>query len=298
MKSTTARCLALSITLTAALATVGCDPSGDSDTDDRASGHSGAGPHPGSVAALRTAARTTDRADSVKVESTTVMGTMLSLKADGVLGWADGLQGDLTITYTGGRLADTMRQLGSTSMEARYLHDAYYARMSDKFAARAGGKHWIKYEYEALADLAGGSGAYLEDQMRNTTPNQSVKLLLASSDVRKVGEEKVRGATTTHYSGTVDVADLAAGHAYLGEDQLAGLKRQLEQAGITTEKVDIWVDDEDLLVKKTEKAVTATGTISSTAYYSDYGTPLSAQEPPAADTADFRDLVDQEEPAS
>ncbi|MER5179661.1 hypothetical protein ABT009_15030 [Streptomyces sp. NPDC002896] len=298
MKSTTARCLALSVAVSAALTTAGCDSSGDSDADDRASGHKGRGPHVGSVAALRTVARTTDQADSAKVESTTIMGTTMSLTADGALGWADGLQGTLTITYTGGQVADTMRQLGSTSMEARYLHDAYYARMGDRFAARAGGKHWIKYEYEALADLAGGSGAYLKDQMQNTTPNQSVKLLLASGDVRKVGEEKVRGSTTTHYSGTVDVTELAGGDSYLDDDQLADLKRQLEQAGITTEKVDIWVDDEDLLVKKTEKAETTTGTVSSTAYYSDYGSQVSAEEPPAADTADFRDLVGREQPAS
>jgi hypothetical protein len=298
MKSTTARCLALSIAVTAALTTAGCDFAGDPDADDGPSGLESGGPDTGSVAALRTVARTTDQADSVKVESTTVVGTALSLTADGALGWADGLQGVLTITYTGGHLADTMRQLGSSWTEARYLHDAYYARMSDRFAARADGKHWIKYEYTALADLAGGSGAYLKDQMQGTTPNQSVKFLLASGDVKKVGGERVRGAKTTHYSGTVDVTELAGGDSNLGRDQLADLKRQLEQAGITTEKVDIWVDDDDLLVKKTEKAETATGIISSTAYYSDYGIPVSAHRPPAADTADFRDLVDEQQPAS
>ena len=31
-------------------------------------------------------------------------------------------------------MADTMRQMGATSMEARYLPDAYYARMGDSFA--------------------------------------------------------------------------------------------------------------------------------------------------------------------
>ncbi|WP_461063376.1 hypothetical protein [Streptomyces pseudoechinosporeus] len=89
----------------------------------------------------------------------------------------------------------------------------------------------------------------------------------------------------------VDVADLAVRNSSLTEDQPADLKRQLQQAGITTERVDIWVNDDDLLVKKVEKGELASGPLSSTAYYSDYGVEVSAEEPPAADTADFKDLV-------
>jgi len=188
-------------------------------------------------------------------------------------------------------MAETMRQTGSTSMEARYLPDAYYAKMGEKFAQQAGGKHWIRYGYDDLAKLGGGSGAYLKDQMQNTTPNQSVKLLLASGDVKKVGDEQVRGESTTHYSGTVNVADLATKNSNLTESQIAGLKKQLTQAGVTTETVDIWVNGDDLLVKKVEKGELKTGTMSSTAYYSDYGVKVSAEEPPAGDTADFKDLM-------
>ncbi|MGI5197461.1 hypothetical protein ACQEVY_28175 [Streptomyces sp. CA-288835] len=299
MKSTSVRRVGLSIAVVAALTGVaacsGSDSGKDSGDDGKAAGKAPTRVSP--IAALRSVETTTDKADSAKVEATTTMGSMMSMKADGALGWADGLTGNLTITYTGGTMADTMRQMGSTSMEARYLPDAYYAKMGDQFAAQSGGKHWIKYAYDDLADLAGGSGAYLKDQMQNTTPNQSVKLLLASGDVRKVGEETVRGVKTTHYSGTVDVADLAVRNSSLTEGQLADLKRQLEQAGITTETVDIWVDDDDLLVKKVEKGKLATGEMSSTAYYSDYGVEVSAEEPPAADTADFKDLVGQQPPA-
>lgn len=293
MKSTSVRRVSLSIAVVAALTGVaacsGSDSGQGSGDDDKAVGKAATRVSP--IAALRSVETTTDKADSAKVEATTTMGSMMSMEADGALGWADGLTGNLTITYTGGTMADTMRQMGSTSMEARYLPDAYYAKMGDQFAAQSGGKHWIKYAYGDLAELGGASGAYLKDQMQNTTPNQSVKLLLASGDVRKVGEETVRGVNTTHYSGTVDVADLAVRNSSLSEGQLADLKRQLEQAGITTETVDIWVDDDDLLVKKVEKGELATGSMSSTAYYSDYGVEVSAEEPPAADTADFKDLV-------
>ncbi|MDQ1028653.1 hypothetical protein QF035_006235 [Streptomyces umbrinus] len=307
MKSTAVRRATVSIVMAAALTGVAACSGSDSDGGsggssggssgggDKAAGKAKTQANP--IAALRSVEKSTDKADSAKVESTTTMGTIMSMEADGALGWADGLTGTLTITYTGGTMADQMRQLGTTSMEARYLPDAYYAKMGDKFAEQSGGKHWIKYAYDDLADLAGGSGAYMKDQMQNTTPNQSVKLLLASGDVKKVGEEKVRGENTTHYSGTVDVADLAGESSNLTADQLADMKRQLEQAGVTTETIDIWVNDEDLLVKKVEKGELATGSMSSTAFYSDYGVKVSTEEPPAGDTADFKDLM-QTQPAA
>ncbi|MGC5565719.1 hypothetical protein ACPYPG_23165 [Streptomyces sp. FR-108] len=288
--------IAVAAVLTGAAACGGPDSDGDSGGDGKGSAADGrgtgeAGTRTDAVVALRSVAKSTDGADSAKVESTTTMGTMMSMEADGVLGWADGLTGNLMITYTGGTMADQMRQLGTTSMEARYLPDAYYAKMGDTFAEQSGGKHWIKYGYDDLAKLAGGSGVYMKDQMQNTTPNQSVKLLLASGDVEKVGEEKVRGEDTTHYSGTVEVADLVDRSSSLPAGQLAELKSQLEQAGVTTETIDIWVNDKDLLVKKAEKGELATGSMSSTAYYSDYGVEVAAEEPAAGDTADFKDLM-------
>ncbi|MFG3248212.1 hypothetical protein [Streptomyces sp. NPDC048187] len=219
--------------------------------------------------ALRAVERATGRAGSARVESTTVMGRELSLEAAGVLGWRDGLTGTLTITYTGGTTAETMRRLGTTAMEARYLPDAYYAEMGDEFAERVGGRHWIRYVYEDLEELGGDAGAGFADQMRRTTPNQAVKLLLTAGDVRKVGEETTRGRRTTHWSGTV--------------------------GGESAQRVDIWVDDRDLLVKKVERGRTKTGELTQTAHYSDYGVAVPAERPPAADTADFKELLAAQE---
>ncbi|MEU6274200.1 hypothetical protein ABZ871_17610 [Streptomyces populi] len=216
------------------------------------------------------------------------------MKSGGVMAWGHGFTGDMTITYTGGTMAGTMRQMGSDSMEARYLSDAYYAKMGDAFARQAGGKHWIRYGYDDLAKFGGGSGALLKDQMQNSSPNQSVKLLLASGDVKKVGEETVRGKRTTHYAGTVDVGDLAARSSHLTASQLADMKKQFTTAGITTEDVDIWVDAEDLLIKAVSEAAMTSGTMSSTTYYSDYGVKVSAEAPPAGDTQDFKDLLSKQ----
>ncbi|MGW3914295.1 hypothetical protein ACWEBX_22635 [Streptomyces sp. NPDC005070] len=293
MKSTMVRRVSVSIALTTALAGVAAcnssDSSGSSDKGDKAGHKSATRVSP--IAALRSAERSTDGADSARIESTTTLGTLMSMKSGGVMAWGDGFTGDMTITYTGGTMADTMRQMGSDSMEARYLSDAYYAKMGDAYARQVGGTHWIRYGYDDLAKLGGGSGALLKDQMQNSSPNQSVKLLLASGDVKKVGEETVRGKRTTHYAGTVDVGDLAARSSHLTGSQLSDMKKQFNQAGITTEDVGIWVDAEDLLVKAVSKAAMASGTMSSTTYYSDYGVKVSAVAPPAGDTTDFKDIL-------
>ncbi|MFJ4836112.1 hypothetical protein ACIP79_40365 [Streptomyces sp. NPDC088747] len=254
------------------------------DSDSRAGEPAGGSGHPDarSVAALRAAEKATGRAGSARITSTSVMGDLLAMRTDGALGWAGAATGRLRLTYTGGQLAETMRKLNSSPMEARLLPDAYYAKVGDEFAARIHGKHWIRYDYDDLASLPGGSGTYLKEQLANTAPIPPVKLLLVSRDVHRVGEEEVRGERTTHYSGTVDVADLKDTDA---------LKAQLEQAGVTTETVDVWVNGDDLLVKKVEKGELATGSMSSTAYYSDYGVRVPAQEPPAGDTADFQELM-------
>ncbi|MEV6839769.1 hypothetical protein AB0N17_35625 [Streptomyces sp. NPDC051133] len=289
MKSMTARRVTLCVAVVAALTGVAACGSSDSGKGDKASG--GGAIHVSPIAALRSAEQSTDKADSAKVRSTTSIGTLMSMTANGALTWGDGLKGNLTITYTGGQMAELMKKAGTASMEARYLPDAYYAHMSDAYAQQTGGKHWLKYSYDDLAKLGGASGTYMKDQLQNSTPNQSVKLLLASKQVKKVGEETVDGAHTTHYSGTVQVADLAGRSSNLSADQLAALKQQLTQAGITTDTIDIWINDQNLLVKKTEKADTAKGAMNSTAYYSDYGVKVSAVAPPASDTKDFKDLM-------
>ncbi|MDX2759286.1 hypothetical protein [Streptomyces europaeiscabiei] len=243
-------------------------------------------------AALKLADRSTGDADSSRIESTGDMGDLMSIDADGEVDWADGLNGRLTITYTGGQAADRMGRLGITSTEARYLPDAYYADMGDLFAGQYGGKRWIRYAYEDLDEMVGGAfGAYAREHFKSVTPNQSVRLLLASGDVEEVGEEDVRGERTTHYAGTVNVADIQERNAHLGEGARAELEEQLKASGITTADIDLWINDDDLLVKKVEKADTANGVVNSTVHYSDYGIDVSTEEPPTAETVDYKDLM-------
>lgn len=292
MKSTTVRRTALSAAVVAALTSVAaCGSSASSGKGDKAAG--GETIHISPIAAvLRTAEQSTDKAESAKVRSTMVVGDVMSMSGNGTMRWGNGLTGSLTITYTGGKIAEAMHKAGAApSVQARYLPDAYYASLGGTSAERLGGKHWIKYSYDLLAQVGGASGAYLKDQIRTATPAQTVKLLLASHDVKKVGQETVSGVRTTHYSGTVNVADFAGRSSNLSADQLAALKRQLDQAGVASETIDIWLNDQNLPVKKIEKGAMAKGEMVNTAYYSDYGVPVTTEAPPASDTLDFAKLM-------
>ncbi|MFF8913493.1 hypothetical protein ACF08M_09245 [Streptomyces sp. NPDC015032] len=293
MRTRTVRRVGLSVAVAAALTSVAaCGGSDDKGSDNRGGAAVKADP----IAALRDVQKKTGGESSAKVEGTTQMGTTMSMKQSGTIDWTDGLTGTMEITYTGGTMADAMKQNGGTgTMQARYFKDGYAVNMGEAFAKQAGGKHWINYGYADLAKLAGASGEAMKQQMQNTTPDQGLKSLLASGDVKRVGQEDVRGVSATHYSGTVDVAALTAKNSELDADQLAQLKKQLSDVGITTEKIDIWVDKNDLLVKKTERGQMKTGELNSTVYYSDYGTKISVEKPSAGDTVDFTDLVKQQQ---
>ncbi|MGQ4487373.1 hypothetical protein ACN6LM_004416 [Streptomyces sp. SAS_281] len=301
MLTHTVRRLGLSVAVVAALTSVaacgGSDDGGKGGTEKESRGSSVVKVDP--IAALVAVQKKTGQAHSARVEGDTTMGSVMSMKQTGVMDWSDGITGTMKITYTAGTMADTLKQAGgSGTMEARYFKDGYAADMGEVLAQQTGGKRWINYSYDDLAKVAGASGEVMKDQMQNSTPEQGVKSLLASGDVKKVGQEDVRGVSATHYSGTVDVADLTARTSNLDADEVAALKKQLADAGITTETIDIWVDKNDLLVKKTERGEMATGELNSTVFYSDYGTKVSVERPPAAQTVDFAEMMKQQQGAT
>ncbi|WP_327709404.1 hypothetical protein OG912_12540 [Streptomyces sp. NBC_00464] len=299
MRTSTVRRVGAAVAVAAALTSVAACGGSDDDGAAKAKGGGSGVVKVDPIAALLDVQKKTGAANSAKIEGTTVMGSTMSMKQTGVLEWSDGVTGSMEITYTGGSMADSMKQLGSNgTMQARYFKDGYAADMGPAMAKQTGGKRWISYSYDDLAELGGASGAAMKDQMQNTTPDQGVKSLLASGDVKKVGQEEVRGVATTHYSGTVDVAELTAKNSKLDADQLTALKKQLTDAGISTEKVDIWVDENDLLVKKSERGQMKTGELNSTVFYSDYGTKVSVERPAAGETIGFKELLEQQQGAA
>ncbi|MFD0496464.1 LolA-like protein [Streptomyces rhizosphaericus] len=128
--------------------------------------------------------------------------------------------------------------------------------------------------------------------MQNNNPSRSVELLLATGKVKSVGSEDVKGVKATHYTGTVKVSEIAKMQSKeLSQSDLDALQKQLETSGMDTETIDLWVDEENLLVKKREQAQSSSGAYDSTVFYSDYGTSVTVTEPSSSDTVDFQDML-------
>lgn len=241
---------------------------------------------------LQRVADSTGEQQSAKVEGSITQGTPQGEQhttMNGAMDWSQGyVLAEVSIVQSGGLVSNS--PIDGMPMPTRYLADAYYVNMGDEFAATAGeGAHWIKYDYDRLAEQLGPAGAFVKDQMQNNNPSRSVELLLATGEVTEVGTETVHGQSTTHYRGSFEVADLADMQSQeMSEQQLRDLRDQLEASGMETETIDLWVNADDLLVKKVESAESSQGaSYESTVYYSDYGTSVTVDAPDAADSIDF-----------
>jgi hypothetical protein len=252
-----------------------------------AAGGSGSAP---AAAALEVVEQRISGLHSAEVESIMSVGGSAAVTSRGSMDWAPTIEALMTIKYTGLTALKNVRV--SDTMQARYLPGAYYAGMAPTMPAQLNGKHWIRYGFADLAKSAVGTAVFLKDQARNIDPVRSVRYLMASADLRKVGTETVRGVSATHYTGTLDVAAVTRQMSRtLSAAQLADTQRTLQQAGISKQTYDLWVSAGNLPVKTAIGSETRTGEITWTMYYSDFGVKVRVHAPPTSDYMDFADLT-------
>ncbi|QHC20431.1 hypothetical protein [Streptomyces sp. GS7] len=224
------------------------------------------------LASLKTASQQTSGKKSAKIDGTQKVGPS-TRTMKGAMDWSNGMNMTVDITTTGGPLA-------GKPMKAIYTPQSMYINMGMPL----GGKNWIKSDYDAMAKKS-PTGALMKDMMQNNDPVKSVNLLIASGKVQQAGKEDVRGVQATHYTGTVDVAEMVKLQGKsLSEADMKTLQAQLQQAGATKETIDLWIGPDNLLVKKREQMDGKQGASDSTVFYSDYGTKVSVTPPPASDT--------------
>jgi hypothetical protein len=158
-----------------------------------------------------------------------------------------------------------------------------------------GGKPWIKGDLETLA-AAGGSGVDL-GSFGTTDPKDLLKVLESvSGGLERVGRESVRGVDTTHYRATLDLKKvIESGAGTQAAPALGDLDKMLQQTGLSTIPLDVWVDDADLL-RRMDIAVSTTqpgqGTADASITFElyDVGEPVSIELPPPDDVTDASTL--------
>jgi len=142
----------------------------------------------------------------------------------------------------------------------------------------------------ALADLGGTSLGSSTDPTASFAALNSV-----SNGVQKLGTEQVRGTSTTHYKGSIDVVKATAKTTGVAHD----LVQALIKNGLKVLPFDAYVDDQGRLRKYVQVVMlpptTKTGgkPIDSTTSIElyDFGTKLDVQAPPAAQVKDGAPLL-------
>lgn len=172
------------------------------------------------------------------------------------------------------------------SIEQRVVDQVLYQKMPGQEAP--GGKPWIKIDLEKVAAQQDLGNQQIGD------PAQTAAYAKAITDkgVTKVGTEEIGGTDTTHYKVSVDVSKLPGG---------AQMSKQLGP----TLPMQVWLDDEgrlrrqqiDMTVKAPASASAQAGSsaaaqqlkMKTVLEFSDFGTEVDAEAPPAGQVADMTD---------
>ncbi|MFD4345803.1 DUF1396 domain-containing protein [Streptomyces coelicoflavus] len=177
--------------------------------------------------------------------------------------------------------------------EIRLVDKAMYIGGGPEAAKEMDGKRWIKFDL---------SGTGVDEQMNqmgsasqaDKNPATESTFLTGAKDVEKVGTETVEGVKTTHYKGTVSLADLEKS---LGdEDEATREKReksleQYEKLGVDKLTMDMWVDGDDQTKQFRMRADADKGPLDMTFTFLGVNEPVKVTAPPAAEVADLAEMM-------
>ncbi len=183
-------------------------------------------------------------------------------------------------------------------MESRVLDGVMYLKMP----GIPGPKPWLKFDLEELSKTSGVDLAALS-QMRQNDPKQSLAYFEGvSDDVRADGEADVRGAHTTRYRATFNLEK--ARDAQTDPDAKEAIDGLIKKIGTSTIPATVWIDDEGRMRKMTyeidvskvpDAPAGAKGTLVTTMEMYDFGVAVDVTPPPAAETADGAEMLQQKQ---
>ncbi|MGW1802294.1 LppX_LprAFG lipoprotein [Streptomyces sp. NPDC001984] len=222
--------------------------------------------------------------------------TSLRYRMDGKMPGAGSVNGEAAMSMK--PLAMSMKMTSSQSpdpVEIRLVGQALYINGGAEAAKEMDGKSWMKLGSAALGDAAkdlnaDSMGAAQADQ----NPATESTFLTGSKDVKKVGTETVDGVKTTHYKGTVTLAELRkamkSGDKETRERREKSLQ-QYEKMGADKLTMDMWIDGSDHTKRFRMNSDTDNGPLDMTITFLDYNKPVTVKAPPAAQTVDLAQMM-------
>ena len=248
------RSVVLAAPLSAALLLAGCAAGGG----DGSGAQRGDGPV--TIETIQLAASNTQAAESISYEIDVTGGDAFSMHANGVTS-ADGKTGQTVVETPNGRfeqrMVDGVAYLDFSGLDLGDL-DLGGLGATD-------GKQWVALDLNGLGDLLGKDAAGAFGGFGAQTPDSALGMLRQlSGDVEQVGDDTIAGRHAIHYRATIDAA------------------------GAST-PVDVWIDDQDRVVKM--HAALGDGNGELTMQITEFGAPVDVVAPPADEVADIGDLV-------
>ncbi|MPY78684.1 MAG: hypothetical protein GEV04_09330 [Actinophytocola sp.] len=180
--------------------------------------------------------------------------------------------------------------MGTMNMEIRMLDNVMYVKLPSGMPGANPAKPWTKMD---LADMSAAGGMDMGQLMEQNDPTKALEMLKGSGEITGTEETQVNGEPATKYTVNVDFAKLMSqyggGMGQLGD--MRGLK-------IDTIPVEAWINAENLPVRFKmdmseimNQAAKSSGQMPKgvnfdgahiTMTYSDWGTPVSIEAPPAS----------------
>jgi hypothetical protein len=161
---------------------------------------------------------------------------------------------------------------------------------SSLFAGKLpGGGRWMKLD---LSHLGGGAGLSVQQLAGGqSNPAQMLDFLKGQGSLSVVGHDVVRGVSTTHYRGTIDLGHVADSLPSAERAKLhSTLSKVIAQTGSGRLPVDVWIDAQRLVRRMAIALSIAAGPqkmqVSFNVELFGFGPTPAVSAPPAAETYD------------
>ena len=250
--------------------------------------------HQSTAKLLRAAYSQTVDAKTAKVTITETVTQSNSLPLQGTI------SGQGSLDFSSGNGALTFSSPTGGSFSARLISPEIYIQLpaADK-AQLPAGKTWLSINLNTVTEAKlGASLAQLSSSSQESTQLLSYLQAVSTSGITTVGPATIKGAATTEYKATVDLTKEADQKSPAAQAAIKSLEAQMNA---TTLPVQVWLDgqgrvrqvSEQLQVSTTSQSSggttvpAASGSVSTTVDYYDFGTPVTVQPPPASQVDDI-----------
>ncbi len=178
-------------------------------------------------------------------------------------------------------------------IDVRLVHNTIYAYIPAVAKTVTPGKTWLKLDAKSVASTTKVKvdPQQLQSQLN---PTKALATLTKAASVKSLGSATVKGTSTSHYRISIDLAGFVK---TLPKDQQAQALKGIQQSGLTSVPVDVYVGKSGYLRRIETKLDVKPGkgtapiSLKATLDLYDYGAKVAVHAPPAGKVADAGKLL-------